>query len=270
MQRETQYLQRGSIGIDIDGVLNRHRHHFAAILSEIGGPRIDPDAIVTLPVSDTAALGVTREHETAVFNSTKYWVDMPPANEASKYVSALRNLGLGIHIVSNRPWPLLPGKDKKIDQRLNCRWLSTAQEILSKRRWFENFSSTFPYISFRTRPAIELITRDWLRRQRIPFDSLTIERGIGKAGVHQPRATANRVQLSHKHSLKFFVEDDWEAAYRLAYICDVVFLIKHPYNEEIARTKDLFGKSYFTEDLPGNVIKVDGWRDVYHAIKRLL
>ena len=76
--------------------------------------------------------------------------------------------------------------------------------------------------------------------------------------------------MAQKNALKFFVEDDWESAFRLAFICDVVFLIRHPYNEAMLTRKDLFGKGPFSEKLPGNVVVVDNWAEIHRAIKQLM
>jgi hypothetical protein len=72
--------------------------------------------------------------------------------------------------------------------------------------------------------------------------------------VHHSLSTTGRVQVAQNHALKFFVEDDWESAYRLAFICDIVFLIRHPYNDAMRTRNDLFGKRPFTEKMPGNVM----------------
>jgi len=269
-RRESAYLQRGSIGVDIDGVLNRHRQHFASTLSRNGGPTIDPDAIVFLPVRDTPSLGVTRQQEVNVFNSPEYWLDMIADPEASHYVRALKEMGLKIHLVSNRPWPDLRRLHHTERARLKQKWNSEAQRLVSGWSPFANLWATLVYISLASRPVIELFTKAWLKEHEIPFDSLTIERSLSADGVHHSTDTKSRVQVARKHSLKFFVEDDWDSAFRLAFVCDVVFLIRHPYNEAIATRKDLFGKGSFTEALPTNVIVVDGWADIHRAIRRLM
>lgn len=268
--RETQYLRRSSIGIDIDGVLNRHRQHFAAVLKAKGGPDINPDTIVFLPVRDDPSLGVTRAQEIEVFNSPEYWTDMIPDPEAGYYVRALRDMGLEIHLVTNRPWPDLRRVDKDDRPKVNRSWSSTTQKIISRCSEIERLWLTFICMSLRSKPAIEVLTKDWLRRHDIPFDSLTIERSVSTDGVHHSLSTKSRVQIAQKHALKFFVEDDWESAYRLAFICDVVFLIRHPYNEAMPTREDLFRKGRLTEPLPGNVVVVDGWSKIHRAIKQLM
>ena len=52
------------------------------------------------------------------------------------------------------------------------------------------------------------------------------------------------------------MEDDPEKAIKLAYICDVVFLIDQPYNKN--------------ESFPNNVVRVNSWDDLYHKIKKFV
>jgi len=49
----------------------------------------------------------------------------------------------------------------------------------------------------------------------------------------------NRFYVARKKGIRFFVEDDLEKAIKLAYICDVVFLLDHPYNRNSVNLSDV-------------------------------
>ena len=103
--------------------------------------------------------------------------------------------------------------------------------------------------------AIDIITKCWLQKKGIKYDTLTIERG--SEDVSDPQGHfKNRFYISKKKKICFFVEDDFEKASKLAYICDVVFLIKQSYNQN--------------KKIPKNVIEVDSWKAIYDGIKSYL
>ena len=60
--------------------------------------------------------------------------------------------------------------------------------------------------------------------------------------------------ISKDKLIRAFVEDDFDKAKRLADICEVVFLIEHPYNKG---------------SLPMNVIRVRSWEEVYHYLRKV-
>jgi len=62
------------------------------------------------------------------------------------------------------------------------------------------------------------------------YDDLTIEKGSEDVSDPQDRFH-NRFYISRKKKLRFFVEDDYEKANKLAFVCNTVFLIDHPYNK---------------------------------------
>jgi len=94
------------LGIDIDGVLNKHRDQFSLLLYEKTGRKIDPDDITVLPVHEDDTLNVKREDERLVFNDPKYWTDMPVIEDAANVIQKLRNMfNIKICIFTHRPWP---------------------------------------------------------------------------------------------------------------------------------------------------------------------
>ena len=62
---------------------------------------------------------------------------------------------------------------------------------------------------------------------------------------------------TRKGKIRFFVEDDAEKAAKLAYVCDVVLLLDQPYNTSPSAP------------LPGNVIRVRSWDEIYQKIRTL-
>ena len=67
----------------------------------------------------------------------------------------------------------------------------------------------------------------------------------------------NRFNIARKKKMRFFVEDDAEKAAKLAFICDVVFLLEQPYNREPAFI------------IPNNVIRCETWDEIYGHVRRL-
>lgn len=66
----------------------------------------------------------------------------------------------------------------------------------------------------------------------------------------------NRFYESSKKNIRFFVEDDLRKAIKLSYICDFIFLLDHPYNQE--------------RNLPNNVFRVKSWEEIYRKIRELI
>ena len=254
--REHGYLKSYIVGIDIDGVLNEHRKHFCKLLKEkYVDQTLDPDSITTIPLHEDPTLGVDRSAEVAVFNDPRYWTEMPSLDGASHAIAKLRNqLGLKIHIFTHRAWPregIRPAKD------LYEAWKSAASNMLKdcpqlKVRLAKLRMRRGAGV-LRLEP-IDVMTRCWLHAKGIQYDSLTIERG--SVDVTDPRGKVrNRFYISRKKKIRFFVEDVAENANKLAYICDVVFLLDHPYNQ---------GQKF-----PGNVKRVHSWDEIYAQIRRL-
>lgn len=106
----------------------------------------------------------------------------------------------------------------------------------------------------RAKEALEEISHvAGVQNKEIEYDYITIERG--SEDVSDPQGHfRNRFYVSRKKKIRFFVEDDHEKASKLAYICDIVFLIEQPYNE--------------SEKIPTNVIRVGSWDEIYRQIRK--
>src|SRR5262249_37411324 len=102
---------------------------------------------------------------------------------------------------------------------------------------------------------IHALTAKWLYINGIGYDKLVVERGnVHTAG---PKLLSrNRFAFSERREIRIFVEDDLFKAIKLSNICEVVFLIDHPYNQAAA--------------LPRNVVRVNGWKCVYEYIRQYL
>lgn len=240
-KREKQNLKCRSVGVDIDGVLNLHREHFCHILKRHTGKQISPDTITKIPVHECKELGITPEEEQSVFEDIDYWTQMPACLDAVHYIRKLRrDFGYKIYIVSHRPWP--------------------RQKLIGKDWWRWYVQRIWPYPSLRIwplpvlRPAMWRITRSWLRKCRIEYDKLLIEEGH----IYSARgeiAARNRYVLAAKKMIPLFVEDVKANACKLADTCEIVFLLKHPYNKDSQA------------DLPKNVIPVNSWKEIYHFVR---
>ncbi len=274
--RELTYLKSYSVGVDIDGVLNKHREHFCKLLHSLTGKRLNPDAILRIPVHEEPSHGITEDDGKTVFDNPQYWTEMPCADSAALSIRKLRNgLKLKIHIFTYRPFP-----SKKTQQNKDAMkgWRDTALRVYKESNFFlpRMLNKTKQYgklhvslektidkvMSIRMGAAnspiiglrpIDVMTRCWLQKNGIEYDAITIERG--SEDVADPQGhSRNRFFISRKKKIKFFVEDDAEKANKLAYICDVVFLMEQPYN--------------MNEKLPGNVVRVASWNELYCQIRK--
>lgn len=273
--REHAYLRSYALGVDIDGVLNMHRHHFCKLLDRIVHKQLDPEQITTIPLHEDPTLGVSRSDENLVFNDARYWVKMPHMRNAAYNVAKLRNaFKMKIHMFSYRPWP-----SKEIRESIGYeKWICAAIQmykssqllvprLLRKLHFNTNLYKIVEividgilYTRMKTRlwrlklEPIDLITKCWLHNHKFQYDELTVERG--SEDIADPRGQfRNRFYISRRKKLRFFVEDDSEKAGKLGYICDVVFLIKHPYNKN--------------KRLPDNVIPISSWEEIYRSIRKL-
>lgn len=294
--REHGYLQTNAIGIDIDGVLNTHREHFCEVLKDKTGKNISPDKIKRIPVSDNPGLGVTQCDEFAVFHDPRYWTEMPPMDGAANSLQKFRNeLNMKIYIFSYRPWPVpVDGCNRNSEFNI-MDWkkaLNTIREQTSLsthlknsenpekpcgvpreplwylRNLLENLASDCFrrfYVWFQCSHLIDRITHVWLYKNHFQYDRLIIEKG--HRNIASPNAKfVNRFNMARSHNIRFFIEDDLEKAVKMAYICDVVFLLEHPYNNLSKLKKEIrtsFGK------LPANILPVKTWAEIYRAVRVL-
>jgi uncharacterized HAD superfamily protein len=296
--REHSYLRSFALGVDIDGVLNEHRHHFAKLLEENVSIGLDPDTITTIPLHDCPALKVSRGDEKQVFNDPRYWVEMPARDDAAPNLTKLRNLNLKVHIFSHRAWPNTSDMKQTDREEIHKEWNDQALALMRKTYGSRSLRSVFNRIQlwmgfpgeettkiawyrvdrrlsswiqmkFGSRP-IEQFTKCWLRLHNIDCDDLTIEQG--NEDVADPQGHFhNRFYIARKKQIRFFVEDDLDKAIKLAYICDIVFLLDHPYNRN---TQDRCQKcirkcKQERRDVPDNVTRVESWGEIYRYILRV-
>lgn len=257
--RETAYLRSNILGIDIDGVLNKHREQFCLLLSQKSGKKLRPNDITVIPVHEDPALGVTREDERQVFNDPKYWANMGLIEEAPDTIRKLSNhFSLKTYIFTYRPWPDTERKEDMIRYR---------KEFLRHcGRLFSLGATLLGWACQGRLDPLRRITEKWLRQNNFSYGRLIFERGNDFSS--DPRARfKNRFYLSRKKKIRFFVEDDAEKARKLSYICDVVLLLSQPYNEPNENLPPETNE--LRENLPSNIIRVKDWMQIYREIRRL-
>jgi len=270
---ELGHLGSHIIGVDIDGVLNNHRLHFCDLLNKTVGKRIQPDAITAIPVHEVQGLGVTTEDAVTVFNDPAYWIDMPPIEGGADALKHLRNsYNLEVFIFTSRAWPNFPGiagtESDKHKRTWNTQTDTYERQVLGNMRWWE-WLTFWAKLLRRDRPCplarpgarfgrnpIDRITKLWLHEHGFEWDNIMIEKSNKYATDRQGRMH-NRFSVSKAKKIRFFVEDDPTNAAKLAFICDFVFLIDHPYNQT-------------TDQMPRNVIRVDSWQEIMREMKTLL
>lgn len=256
--RERTYLQKQIIGVDVDGVLNAHRQQFSAVLKSRTGKEIAPDAITQIPVHEIPGGPVTEGDANAVFNWPEYWTYMPPVqSDIGDLVNKLRNvLGYRVWIFTYRPWPepsMFPNRKLYWSAWNKTSWWSYATRFAHGLDvWMENHG--VPAL-VRGR-LIRSITRRWLGERKISYDKLVIEGG-NTSTADARMLTRNRFLFAKKYEFRAFVEDDLTKARKLASICQVVFLVDHPYNQ------------CSPSSLPSNLVRVKSWHDIYRFLRQV-
>ena len=245
------------LGVDIDGVLNKHREQFSSILYEQTQRTINPDSINKIPVHRCDGLNVSEEEEVNVFNYPDYWADMPPLEDAPRWIKRIKNSSnIKIWIFTSRPWPEQRNTSKKQFDILLRKWTKRLSELerLVNYWHLEHF-----FDHYETHNMLGAITRLWLKKHDFIFDKLIVE----KTSSHffdKKTETKNRLELArNKKQLKIFVEDDIGKAVRLCAFCELVFLFDQPYNQSI---KDSINTQFEKEDFPKNLIRVYSWREI--------
>jgi uncharacterized HAD superfamily protein len=253
--REHKYLRSSIVGADIDGVLNKHKEHFCELLKENAKIILDPKDITIIPVHECSEIPVLESDEKKVFNDPKYWTKMPSIDKASQVISKLKNIfNQKIYIFSYRDWPQLTGLDAKEQKNINASWEKAVIQKINTQGKFARLLLLIKYKLKMTR-GIDVITRTWLKDNNIRFDKLIIEKGSEHSA--DPRGKfRNRFYISRKKSIRFFMEDDLEKARKLAFICEVVFLIDQPYNQ------------CQPVELPKNIIRVKSWDEIYKSVRK--
>jgi hypothetical protein len=274
--REYAYLRATAIGIDIDGVLNRHREWFCEMASRKLGKQLRPEDIKVLPVHENAGLNppITRNDELAIFNDPEYWVDMPVLEGAADAIKTItRSYLLPVHIFTYRPWPdksVGPGFSREQMRELRRSWRNAADTMARRanvkecvRLWVNIVTA----VNFRM--SIRFITKYWLRANGIAYDSLLVEKGNENI-VYSRGRYENRFNYAKRKKIKFFVEDEWVKAIKLSYICDLVFLIAHPYNLGTEGNPLRHENETIIGRLPSNIMRVDSWSSLKKAITQLV
>jgi hypothetical protein len=220
-----------------------------------------------MPVYEHPSLIIKREEERKVFNDPRYWTNNPPIEDAVDKIIALRNVfNMKIFIFTYRPWPdtknmrELTEKVKNFYQNsggFSLGLLLLKFALILKSRWLVKKLKEEP---------LRLITKQWLNKNEIAYDKFVFEKGNDYSS--DPRAKFNnRFHIAKRKKIRFFVEDDIEKAIKLSYICDIVFLLSHPYNEP----NDALPKAInqIRKNLPSNIIRVKDWNEIYQQIRRL-
>jgi uncharacterized HAD superfamily protein len=226
--RETAYLKGRMIGIDIDGVLNRHREHFVELLQKHTGKIIKAEQITRIPVHTVSGLGVARQDELLVFNDPDYWTKMlvdPAAQTAIKRMARFYS-SHQIRLYTHRPWPdvtLLSECDKK---RFSDLWPKRCCCLQDE-----------PIVTF---------TKDWLRKHGFSYNSLLVE--------DDTKPNRNRFAEADAGAISIFIEDDLMNAKRLAVSCEKVLLLDAPYNQAPVAT------------LPANVVRIKSWDELFDEL----
>jgi len=274
--REYAYLRATAIGIDIDGVLNQHREKFCEMASKKLNKQLRPEDIKLLPVHENAGLNppITRADERAIFNDPEYWVEMPVLDGAADAIKTFRrSYLLPVHIFTHRPWPDLSvgqGTTAEEMRALRQSWRIAADSMARRanvkecvRLWVNLVTA----VNFRA--SIRYITKYWLRVNGIAYNSLLVEKGNENI-VYSRGRYENRFNYAKRKKIKFFVEDDWVKAIKLSYICDIVFLIAHPYNRGTDSDSLTHENESIIGRLPGNVLRVESWTHLKKAIAQLV
>ena len=236
--RENNYLLCRAIGVDMDGVLNQHRQHFCKLAKKLLNKDINPDNIKKIPVRECKGLGLNIDDEFKIFNTIEYWTDLPAREEVKAVIKQIRSyLKYKIIIYTQRDWP-------NVD--------------------LETFSENYKnkILGQWKGKDIAKITQKWLRLNGIKYNKLIVENNYKKG---------NRFVDAQRGMIRFFVEDDLMKAKRLANYCDLIFLIRQPYNRKETNEENISKnwKEIGDSEVPKNVLYVDGWNDIFKYIKEL-
>ncbi|MDY6896227.1 MAG: hypothetical protein SVO01_12560, partial [Thermotogota bacterium] len=111
---------------------------------------------------------------------------------------------------------------------------------------------------------LKIITKKWLKDNEFKYDKLSFEKGNDYTAFPEGNVK-NRFQISQRKRIRFFVEDDLEKAIKISFICDVVFLISHPYNE----VSDVLPQNIndFRKKIPSNIVRVKEWSEIYKLMR---
>lgn len=185
------------IGVDIDGVLNKHEESFVAIFKKLTGKTITCSDIKSLPVS--ISTNISREEEHSVFETKEYWEIQELATGAKEYLiqEICNTLGYKLYIFTWRNW-------------------NVHKNLEGERVTFD----------------IEKYTKSWLKKEGIIFKKIKFESGNYDRPISLFSSKyRTRYYYAKKYRIKYFVEDSLKNAEKLSHICEYVFLIDHYYNQ---------------------------------------
>ena len=209
------------IGVDIDGVLNKHEETFVHVLGQLTGKKYGAEDIRSLPVH--ISTDISREEEHSVFETKEYWELQSLNNDVNEYLNEeIHNtLGFKTYIFTWRSW-------------------NVCKNIKGEKLSFD----------------IEDHTKQWLKKNGVVFNKIKFEKGNYDSPISLFNSRyKTRYYYAQKYKIRYFVEDNARNAEKLSRICEYVFLIDHPYNQNAK--------------LPYNVIRVSGWKDISEWIKQL-
>ncbi len=115
---------------------------------------------------------------------------------------------------------------------------------------------------------LKQITKTWLKRNGFAYRKFIFERG-NDCSSDPGGNFNNRFYISRKNRIRFFIEDDFEKAIKLSHICDVVFLLSHPYNEPQPQQILPEEISRLRKNLPANIIRVKDWDEISRQMRLL-
>ena len=252
--RETSYLRSNIMGVDIDGVLNKHREHFCSLLYEKTGKEIEPKKITVIPVHEHPNLNISRDEERKVFNDPRYWKEMPVIENAAEVLKKMRNaLKIKVYIFTWRPWPDTRNEFCEHFKNFLNECEGNAKKCFFKLILWVLAPHEGALIFFKEKP-LKQISQEWLKKHEFKYNRFIFEKGNDYSS--DPRGEFNnRFYKARAKKIKFFVEDDLEKAIKLSYICDIVFLFDQPYNRK-------------RKGMPSNIIIVKSWNDIYKKMRK--
>ena len=244
--------RRGIVGIDIDGVLNDHRVHFASLLKSLTGKILDPGAITTIPVHKIPHTDVTQLDEFAIFNWPAYWTEMPEMSGARDGLRQIISRQTDVRLFTRRPWPNPLTFPDELRRNYWHAWQKvTRWSRLTRTVW--TVAERSASIQRRSQYLLDLpirhITGEWLRRLGFLYSRLTLDVPIASN-------RGSRFEVARRERFQAFIEDNLDNAIQLSSICPTVILIDQPYNQRDAT------------DLPSNVIRAPGWSAAVHHLER--
>ncbi len=185
------------IGVDIDGVLNKHEETFVYVLEKLTGEKYSAEDIKSLPVH--ISTNISREDEHSVFETKDYWELQSLNDEVKEYLNEeIHNtIGFKTYIFTWRNW-------------------NVCKNIAGQELCFN----------------IEKHTKQWLKTKGVVFNKIKFEKGNYDSPISLFNSKyKTRFFYAQKYKIRYFVEDNLRNAEKLSRICEYVFLIDHPYNQ---------------------------------------